>query len=108
MKMITAIVNKKDAGDVCRALRKSNFVFTKMASTGGFLSTGNTTLLIGTGDERVEEAIELVRRNSAKRSEPLPSVYAGESTAILNPYPTEVVVGGAVVFVTDVCRFEKM
>ena len=48
MKMITAIVNKKDAGSVCDALMQEGFFFTKMATTGGFLKAGNTTLLIGT------------------------------------------------------------
>ena len=37
MKMITAIVNKKDAGEVCDALKDEKFTFTKMATTGGFL-----------------------------------------------------------------------
>ena len=41
MKMITAIVNKKDAGEVCDALKDEKFAFTKMATTGGFLKAGN-------------------------------------------------------------------
>ena len=56
MKMITAIVNKKDAGDVCDALAQARYTFTKMATTGGFLKAGNVTLLIGTDDEKVDEA----------------------------------------------------
>ena len=32
MKMITAIINKRDAGEVCDALSESRFSFTKMAT----------------------------------------------------------------------------
>mgnify|MGYP000103611176 FL=1 len=63
MKMITAIVNKKDAGSVCDALMQEGFFFTKMATTGGFLKAGNTTLLIGTEDDKVKAAIEIIRKN---------------------------------------------
>ena len=58
MKMITAIVNKRDADSVCDALTSHNFMFTKMATTGGFLRSGNMTLLIGTEDDKVKKAVE--------------------------------------------------
>ena len=48
MKMIIAIVNSDDAADVGSALTREHFRYTKVSSTGGFLKTGNTTLLIGT------------------------------------------------------------
>ncbi len=107
MKMITAIVNKKDASEVCDALSENGFTFTKMATTGGFLKAGNVTLLIGTGDERVDEAIELIRKHCAQRMEPMPSVVSAGVPAF-GYYKTEILVGGATVFVTDVERFEKM
>ena len=65
MKMITAIVNKKDAGSVCDALTKAGYFFTKMATTGGFLKAGNTTLLIGTDNDKVTAAVEIIRKNCA-------------------------------------------
>lgn len=107
MKMITAIVNKKDAGDVCEALAQEKFYFTKMATTGGFLQAGNTTLLIGTEDERVELAIELIRKHCAQRMEPIPSVVSAGVPAF-GYYQTEVLVGGATIFVSPIERFEKM
>lgn len=107
MKMITAIVNKKDANEVCDALTEQKFSFTKMATTGGFLKSGNVTLLIGTEDERVELAIELIRRHCAQRMEPIASVVSAGVPAF-SYYKTEVPVGGATVFVSPVERFEKM
>jgi uncharacterized protein YaaQ len=107
MKMITAIVNKKDAGEVCDALAEEKFTFTKMATTGGFLKAGNVTLLIGTDDERVERALELIRKHCAQRMEPMPAVMNVSAPALIH-YQTEVPVGGATVFVSPVERFEKM
>lgn len=107
MKMITAIVNKKDAGEVCDALAEEKFAFTKMATTGGFLKSGNVTLLIGTDDEKVDRALELIKKHCAQRMEPMPSmVSAGVPT--FGYYKTEILVGGATVFVSPVERFEKM
>jgi len=107
MKMITAIVNKKDAGEVCDALKDEKFTFTKMATTGGFLKAGNVTLLIGVDDDRVDVAIEIIRKHCAQRMEPMPSVVNAGVPAF-SYYQTEVLVGGATVFVSPVERFEKM
>lgn len=107
MKMITAIVNKRDTNDVCDALTQAKFIFTKMASTGGFLKAGNTTLLIGTEDEKVDEAIDIIRKHSAQRMEPLASIV-NAGVPSFGYYRTEVPVGGATIFVSPVERFEKM
>ena len=52
MKMITAIVNKKDSSFVCDALRDAGIAFTKMASTGGILrhvrESSDKAFIIGT------------------------------------------------------------
>lgn len=107
MKMITAIVNKKDASEVCDALAEEKFAFTKMATTGGFLKSGNVTLLIGTDDEKVDTAIDIIRKHCAQRMEPMPSVVSAGVPAF-GYYKTEILVGGATVFVSPVERFEKM
>lgn len=108
MKMITAIINKKDASFVSDALTDGGFHFTKIATSGGFLQDGNTTLLIGTGDDRVEAALSIIRHNCAKRTTAMPAAtpnahYAHGATPV-----AEITVGGATVFVTDVLHFEKM
>lgn len=106
MKMVTAIVNKKDSGRVCSLLTEKGFFFTKIATQGGFLRAGNVTLLLGTEDEKVDEIIALLKENCAKRTEPYPYVtHVGHT---VQTHTTEVVVGGATVFVTDVSRYEKM
>jgi uncharacterized protein YaaQ len=69
MKLIIAILNDQDAEAVLQALVEHAFRATRIASSGGFLRKGNTTLLIGTESDRVEAAIELIRH----ASQPQPS-----------------------------------
>ncbi len=59
MKMITAIVNKDDAGTVSHLLTKDGYSVTRMATSGGFLMAGNTTLLVVTDDEKVDNVIDI-------------------------------------------------
>ena len=63
MKLMMAILKKKDSDPVTQALVKADFHVTRVASTGGFLRQGNVTLLIGTDEEKVESALEIIRTN---------------------------------------------
>ena len=106
MKLIFAIVNKEDASEVSAALTKKKFSVTRLATTGGFLMSGNITLIIGTQVEKVDEVMEVIKEYSKQRKEIVPSTATyglGVSTA----FPLEVTVGGATIFVVDVDRFEK-
>ena len=109
MKMITAIVNKRDATKVCEALTNSGVEFTRLATTGGFLRAGNTTLMIGIDDERLESTLDIIRKNCAKRLEKVSTPSAMDHPIHLHtPQVAEVMVGGAIVFVNEVTYFEKM
>ena len=103
MKLVFAIVNGDDSQAVSKALMKAGFFATKLASTGSFLSAGNTTFLTCVENERVDEVIEVIRQKSHKRKEFVPT-----SASMGMNFPVEVEVGGATVFVTDVERFEKL
>lgn len=61
MKLVMAIVKESDDREVIRELVANNFRVTRMASTGGFLRQGNVTLMIGTEEERVDEAVNIIR-----------------------------------------------
>jgi uncharacterized protein YaaQ len=43
---------------------------TRVASTGGFFRKGSTTLLIGVADEKVDQAIEIIRKTVSPAQEP--------------------------------------
>ena len=88
MKLMMVILKKKDCDPVTQALVKADFRVTRVASTGGFLRQGNITLLIGTDEENVESALEIIRTNVADADSP-------EQTR-------------ATVFVLDVAQFEQL
>lgn len=106
MKLITAIINKKDSTEVGEALTNAGFSYTRMATVGGFLTAGNMTLMIGIDDEKVENVLEIIRNHCSTRTELVPT--AVQSTSATFVQPTKVAVGGAIVFVTPVEYFEKM
>jgi uncharacterized protein YaaQ len=109
VKLVIAVIQGEDAPQTLQALSSAGISVTKLASSGGFLQQGNTTLMIGVEDDKVETTIGLISENCRERSRYLtpmpPMVEPGE---FFMPYPVEVQVGGATVFVVDVERFEKL
>lgn len=109
MKLIIAIVQDEDASRLISQLMNDGFGVTKLATTGGFLRAGNTTLLVGVEDERFQPAMDVIEKvcKSRKQIAPSPSSMVGMPGAY-TPYPIEVVVGGATVFVMTVDQFVKL
>ncbi|MEG1942410.1 MAG: cyclic-di-AMP receptor [Angelakisella sp.] len=107
MKLILAIVSNDDSGKLSNELTKAKYSVTRLATTGGFLMSGNTTLLVGTDDEKVEAAIAIIGENSKKRTKMVPST-ASFGAGMYAGMPVEVAVGGATIFVIDVEQFKKV
>jgi len=61
MNLIIAVIRDSDANAVLDALIEKNFRATRIASTGAFWKQGNTTLIIGVGENKVEEAITTLK-----------------------------------------------
>ena len=106
MKLIFAIVSNDDSPKVSSALTKARFSITKLATTGGFLLSGNTTFIIGTEDEKVDECIKIIGEHSKKRKQMVPN--NSFDVGMYSAFPVEVTVGGATVFVMNVEHFEKV
>ncbi|HIE50995.1 MAG TPA: hypothetical protein EYP85_04485 [Armatimonadetes bacterium] len=106
MKLILAVVHSRDLNKVTRRLVQHGFPFTQVASTGGFLREGNATLLLGVADEQVEAVLELIRSQCETREQLVNALPATEPLGFTTP--VRVTVGGAVVFVLNIERFEKM
>lgn len=105
MKLIYVIVRNVDSSRVMEGLNKKGFYVTKLASTGGFLREGNTTLMIGTEEEKVDEVIDVVKKECGPRQQIISNpVGPAEYTSM----QVLVNVGGATIFVMDVDRFEKI
>ena len=109
MKLVIAIVQGEDAGHAVQALNAAGLSVTRFASSGGFLQQGNVTLLVGVEADRVEQAVQVIGENCCERTRyvtPMaPTVEPGE---MFMPFPMEVQVGGATIFVVDVEQFEKL
>lgn len=74
MKLVIAIVHDEDANKLVDKLNESHFRVTKLASTGGFLKSGNTTLLTGVEKEKkVDDVLALIREICNTRREVTPS-----------------------------------
>jgi uncharacterized protein YaaQ len=109
VKLVIAIIHKEDAGPLVDALLEREFRATRLHSSGGFLRQSNASLLIGVEDDQVDAVIEIIRDNCVSRTQvvsPLPPIM--EPGEFYLPYPTEVTVGGAVVFVVPVDRYERL
>ncbi|UQK58826.1 cyclic-di-AMP receptor [Fenollaria massiliensis] len=108
MKLIVAIVQDQDVNALMDALTEKKYRVTKLSSTGGFLKSGNTTLLIGVEDDKVNEVKELVDHNCKTReiTTSLLTVTMPGDTFV--PYPLEVKVGGATLFVLNVDEFLRV
>lgn len=108
MKLIIAVVQDKDSNRLSNALIKADFRATKLASTGGFLKAGNTTFLIGVEDEKVDEVLDIIKHNCKSREQLVAPVSPmGGNADSYVPYPVEIQVGGATVFLVPVERFEQ-
>ncbi|MCZ6529062.1 MAG: cyclic-di-AMP receptor [Chloroflexi bacterium] len=70
MSMMIVILNDRDAKSVLNALVEREFRATRIASTGAFLRRGNTTLLIGLEEGKVDKVLEIIRDRSAEPEEP--------------------------------------
>ena len=69
--------------------------------------SGNTTFIVGTEDEKVDKVIDIIAKQSSRRSQMVPSATSMD-VGMYSSFPVEVTVGGATVFVLSVDRFEKV
>ena len=109
MKLMFIIVRQDNENDVINSLIKNNFQITKLATSGGFLKKGNTTLMSCINDDDVDNAIEIIKSECGERKTltmdmpiNLPSSAMNYSTV-----PTKIEVGGATIIVTPVDKFLK-
>ncbi|NUM48595.1 MAG: cyclic-di-AMP receptor [Anaerolineales bacterium] len=70
MKMIVAILPDTDNDTVSNVLLKQGFRVTTIASTGGFMSSGASTLMIGVQDDQVDMVMQIVKDHCAPSLEP--------------------------------------
>ena len=69
-RLIIALLRDADGEEVLKSLLDAAYRVTRIASTGGFMRRGNSTLLIGVEKEQVEAAIKIIREHSAPAIDP--------------------------------------
>ena len=108
MKLIIAIVNNDDSAKAAYALTDAGFFMTKLATTGGFLMVGNTTLLIGAEEDEVTKVMDILKATCLTRKQINPTTASFGAGTTDNCIPKEVTVGGATVFVLSIDSMEKI
>ena len=109
MQLVLAIVHSDDAPDLIDSLTKKNFRATRINTAGGFLKESNATILLGVEEERVDEVLQTIQNNCQTRTQyinPLPPVM--EPGEFYMPYPVEVQIGGATVFILNINSFTRL
>lgn len=61
-KLVIAVIQNEVADAVVDALLEADFRTTRLASTGGFLRRGNTTLMIGAEEDQVNYVLDLIKQ----------------------------------------------
>ena len=109
MKLIIAIVQDEDAGRLVSALMKEGYGVTKLATTGGFLRSGNTTLRVGVEDEKMKHCLEFIEGICKSRKQVINSNIGAFDASIsaAGHSNIEIMIGGATVFVLSVEEFKK-
>jgi uncharacterized protein YaaQ len=108
MKLIVAIVQAYDTDRLLRTVTSAGFRVTRIQSTGGFLRAGNSTVLMGVENDRVRECLVLISASSKSRVETIPDDLEDHVFELTGGDIASVAVGGAVVFVLPIARFERI
>ena len=106
-KLLVIITTDSDADSLIQKLVQRGYPATKVSSTGGFLRRGNATVLSGVDADDVDNVLAIVRSECKAQSALLPAQVLPFPESIQPAEPVEVRVGGAIVFVIPVERFEK-
>lgn len=106
-KLIVVITSNDEADSLIRKLVERGYPATKVSSTGGFLRKGNATIFSGVESGDIENVMALIRDECKARTDFVPAQALPFPESIYPAEPVQVRVGGAIVFVLPVERFEK-
>jgi len=107
-KLLIIIAADEDGDRLLEKMIEAGYPTTKISSTGGFLRRGNVTLLTGLEADAVDEVLAMVRAECRPREEYIPVQALPFPGNLPSGQPLQVRAGGAIVFVLDTERFEKI
>lgn len=94
-KLVIAVIQNEVADAVVDALLEADFRTTRLASTGGFLRRGNTTLMIGAEEGQVDLVLDLIRQSARSGMAPPDTSDSAPAAA-------------ATVFVLDLEEYQRL
>lgn len=95
-KLIIAVVQNEDADGVVDALLEEDYRATRLASTGGFLRRGNTTLMIGADEDQVDRVLDIIKKHARTSA-----AQVDEASGATQP-------AAATVFVLDLEEYQRL
>jgi len=104
MKMVMAVVPRDQAEDVLAGLISAGYTATFSESRGGVLRQAQKMLFIAVNAEDLEQVLSVIHDNC--RTEIAVEPGESEDALAMDQQPVLAEVGGAVVFVWDLERFE--
>ncbi|CAJ1182313.1 Cyclic di-AMP receptor A [Companilactobacillus paralimentarius] len=107
MKLIVAIIQSKDSQQLQTSLVKGGFRATQLSSTGGFLKAGNCTFLIGVEEDKIDDALAVIKKTCHTRAQYVTPTFLMPEAASSMAEPVEVQVGGATCFILPVDKFVR-
>lgn len=107
-KLIVMVVSPQDGDRLMQLLVGEGLPATRIGSSGGFLRRGSATILSGVPAADVPRVLDFVRQTCPVRSELAPMQTLPLAGAASGGSPIEVRAGGAVVFVLEIERFERI
>jgi uncharacterized protein YaaQ len=109
VKLVVAVVQSEDANGLLSQLSNRGFRATRIKTVGGFLREANATVFVGVEEEDVDLVLQTIREACTTRQQQITAIPAVmEPGEFFLPYPVEVEVGGATIFVVPVDRFERV
>jgi uncharacterized protein YaaQ len=109
VKLVVAVVQAEDANGLLSQLSNRGFRATRIKTVGGFLREANATVFVGVDEEEVDMVVQTIREACTTRQQQITAIPAVmEPGEFFLPYPVEVEVGGATIFVLAVDRFERV
>ncbi len=109
MKLVVAVIQDEDADNLVSEIVAASFRVTRISSTGSLLRTGNTSLIVGVEEQDVARVIDLIQQVCKRRTQiAVPYSPALEPGLLYLAENFEVEIGGAIIFVLNVQRYERL
>lgn len=109
-KLILAVLNGDDYEDTIHDLTQNGFFVTVLNSSGGFFRKKNVTIMIGTGESKCQEVLEILKADAGLREK---TTYQNvtapgcEQMSLVPPIPIKKAAGGTTVFIMNLCSIQK-